>query len=205
MSDGRIVEMGRRRGRAALAHRRVHQAAAGRHPVARGRRRVTSPQGVVAPGYEPVHAAFARDLSERGDSGAAFAAVVDGEPVVDLWGGVADPASGRPWQSDTAAVIFSGTKGWWRRRCCFWSTAARSIWTPPWRATGRSSRPGARRRSRCGSCAPHAAGLPGVPPPLDLTGVAGPGRPPVSRRWRRSSSWGRPATTPPPTACWWAS
>ena len=135
---------------------------------------MTSPQGVVAPGYEPVHAAFARDLSERGDSGAAFAAVVDGEPVVDLWGGVADPASGRPWQSDTAAVIFSGTKGVVAtallllvdRGAIDLDATVASYW-PEFAAGGKA----AITVRQLGS---HAAGLPGVPPPLDLTGVAGP-------------------------------
>src|SRR5262245_17303572 len=67
--------------------------------------------GFVAPGYEPVREAFARNFAERGELGAAFAAVRDGEPVVDLWGGVADRASGRPWREDTLVLIFSGTKG----------------------------------------------------------------------------------------------
>ncbi|HYW28894.1 MAG TPA: serine hydrolase domain-containing protein, partial [Gaiellales bacterium] len=42
--------------------------------------------------------------------GAAFAAMVDGRLVVDLWGGETN-AGGRPWQEDTVAVLFSGTKG----------------------------------------------------------------------------------------------
>ena len=33
---------------------------------------------------------FAANLATRGETGAAFAAVRDGELVVDLWGGVAD-------------------------------------------------------------------------------------------------------------------
>jgi CubicO group peptidase (beta-lactamase class C family) len=37
--------------------------------------------------------------------------VRDGEPIVDLWGGIADRASGRPWGSDTLQIIFSGSKG----------------------------------------------------------------------------------------------
>ncbi|WP_214321905.1 serine hydrolase domain-containing protein [Nonomuraea sediminis] len=65
----------------------------------------------TAPGFEGVAAAFARNFSEHGEKGAAFAAYHDGELVVDLWGGVADPASGRPWREDTLQLIFSGTKG----------------------------------------------------------------------------------------------
>jgi len=66
-------------------------------------------EGFVAPGFEPVAAAFHKNLMARGDTGAAFAAIVGGEPVADLWGGWA--AVGRPWQPDTVAGIFSGSKG----------------------------------------------------------------------------------------------
>ena len=68
--------------------------------------------GSVAPGFERVAAEFERNFSERGEVGAAFAAVLDGEPIVDLWGGYAEP--GRPnrqWRQDTLQLIFSGTKG----------------------------------------------------------------------------------------------
>jgi CubicO group peptidase (beta-lactamase class C family) len=67
--------------------------------------------GFVAGGYEPVAREFARNFAERGELGAAFAAVRDGELVVDLWGGLADRDGQRPWNSDTLALIFSGTKG----------------------------------------------------------------------------------------------
>jgi CubicO group peptidase (beta-lactamase class C family) len=66
--------------------------------------------GFVAPGFEPVAAAFAENFARREELGAAFAATLDGELVVDLWGGVADAAADRPWQEDTLQVIFSGTK-----------------------------------------------------------------------------------------------
>lgn len=69
------------------------------------------PEGYVAPGYEPVREAFERNFVERGELGAAFAAVRHGEPVVDLWGGVADRKSRRPWRENTLQLMFSGTKG----------------------------------------------------------------------------------------------
>jgi CubicO group peptidase (beta-lactamase class C family) len=43
--------------------------------------------------------------------GAALAARVDGELVLDLWGGAADPRTGTPWREETATVLFSATKG----------------------------------------------------------------------------------------------
>jgi CubicO group peptidase (beta-lactamase class C family) len=36
---------------------------------------------------------------------------VGGRKVVDLWGGLADQRIGRPWGSDTPAIVFSVTKG----------------------------------------------------------------------------------------------
>jgi CubicO group peptidase (beta-lactamase class C family) len=67
--------------------------------------------GYVAPGFEAVTGAFEQNFSDRGELGAAFAVSRDGELVVDLWGGLADRSTGRPWREDTLAVIFSATKG----------------------------------------------------------------------------------------------
>jgi CubicO group peptidase (beta-lactamase class C family) len=63
----------------------------------------------VAAGFEAVAEEFERTLADG--SGGAFAACVDGEPVVDVWGGVADHETGAPWREDTVQLIFSGTKG----------------------------------------------------------------------------------------------
>jgi CubicO group peptidase (beta-lactamase class C family) len=65
--------------------------------------------GDVAPGFERVREQFADGLEDGG--GAALAVYADGRPVVDLWGGVADRSTGRPWERDTLAVTFSCTKG----------------------------------------------------------------------------------------------
>lgn len=67
--------------------------------------------GTVAPGYEAVRDAFAANFAEHGEIGAAVCVYRDGEPVVDLWGGIADPDTGRPWQRDTLQLVYSATKG----------------------------------------------------------------------------------------------
>lgn len=72
---------------------------------------MTAIQGTVAPGFELVREAFIANFSERADVGAAVALVLDGELVIDLWGGVADPADGRAWAADTLVNIWSTTKG----------------------------------------------------------------------------------------------
>jgi CubicO group peptidase (beta-lactamase class C family) len=82
-----------------------------RSPSHPGRRQAAITAGWVAAGFEPVADEFERNFAERGEVGAAFAVVVDGEPVVDLWGGVADQSTERPWRRDTLQLVFSGTKG----------------------------------------------------------------------------------------------
>ncbi len=67
--------------------------------------------GACSPGLEGVREEFARNFAERGDIGAALCATVDGETVVDLWGGAADAAGARPWQRDTLVNVYSTTKG----------------------------------------------------------------------------------------------
>ncbi|WP_099021709.1 serine hydrolase domain-containing protein [Mycolicibacterium palauense] len=67
--------------------------------------------GTCVPAFEAVRAAFTDNFAERGEVGAAVAVWVDGELVVDLWGGSADATGRRPWRQDTLASIFSGTKG----------------------------------------------------------------------------------------------
>ncbi|HEX6685727.1 MAG TPA: serine hydrolase domain-containing protein [Candidatus Limnocylindrales bacterium] len=61
--------------------------------------------------FERVAEEFANNFASRGEVGAAFAAVRGGELVVDLWGGIADPATGRPWERDTMQLALSGAKG----------------------------------------------------------------------------------------------
>ncbi|MDQ1384955.1 MAG: hypothetical protein QOG65_2334 [Actinomycetota bacterium] len=67
--------------------------------------------GDVATEFEPVLDAFAENFDERGEVGAAVAVYVDGRPVVDLWGGLADPTSGVRWKEDTLVLVYSATKG----------------------------------------------------------------------------------------------
>ncbi|NEC43445.1 serine hydrolase domain-containing protein [Streptomyces sp. SID8016] len=67
--------------------------------------------GEVAAGFEPVQEAFAANFARREDIGAAVCVYQDGRPVVDLWAGVADPDTGRPWERDTLQLVYSATKG----------------------------------------------------------------------------------------------
>ncbi|MEU7877254.1 serine hydrolase domain-containing protein [Microbispora bryophytorum] len=67
--------------------------------------------GETAPGFDAVREAFATNLAGGQEVGAAVAVYLHGRKVVDLWGGTADPGTGRRWECDTLQVAFSTTKG----------------------------------------------------------------------------------------------
>ena len=60
--------------------------------------------------YAAVAGAFEGNLASGADLGASFCATVEGETVVDLWGGWADEAKTRPWEADTIVNVYSTTK-----------------------------------------------------------------------------------------------
>ncbi|TDE20431.1 class A beta-lactamase-related serine hydrolase [Nonomuraea mesophila] len=62
------------------------------------------------PRFSGVREVFERHFSDGEELGGALAVYLDGELVVDLWGGVADRHTGRPWQQDTPAFVCSCTK-----------------------------------------------------------------------------------------------
>jgi len=79
--------------------------------------------GFVSPGFEGVRDAFAANFETEPDAfnqmlgvdvnevGSAVSVFRHGEPVVDLWAGVADRSTGRPYTSDTLQLVFSASKG----------------------------------------------------------------------------------------------
>lgn len=68
-------------------------------------------RGSCATGFEKVRDAFEQNFALRNEIGAAAAVWVDGDLVVNLWGGSADADGQRPWREDTLSAILSGTKG----------------------------------------------------------------------------------------------
>jgi CubicO group peptidase (beta-lactamase class C family) len=70
----------------------------------------TEIHGHCDPRFAAVQEAFAKNFEHGLEVGASFAAVLDGEPIVDLWGGYADAACTRPWERDTLINVYSTTK-----------------------------------------------------------------------------------------------
>jgi CubicO group peptidase (beta-lactamase class C family) len=69
-----------------------------------------SVQGLTQDRYAAARSQFEENLEKGEDIGASFCATVEGETVVDLWGGFADPAKTRPWERDTIVNVYSTTK-----------------------------------------------------------------------------------------------
>src|SRR5436305_7418078 len=60
--------------------------------------------------FDPLRELFAAKLESGEDLGASLVFNIDGEVVVDLWGGWADEARSVPWTANTVTCVFSTTK-----------------------------------------------------------------------------------------------
>jgi CubicO group peptidase (beta-lactamase class C family) len=67
-------------------------------------------KGTCDPRFDTVKTAFAQNFDQGLDVGASVAVVLEGELVVDLWGGYADEAQTHPWERDTIINVWSTTK-----------------------------------------------------------------------------------------------
>jgi len=122
--------------------------------------------GWCAEGFEAVRDAFAANFAQQREVGAAVAAYVDGRPVVDLWGGLADPHTGRTWAEDTPVVVYSTTKGMtavctlllWERGALDIDAPVADVW-PEFAAAGKAGV--TTRHLLC-----HQAGLPVFDEPI---------------------------------------
>ena len=66
--------------------------------------------GTCSARFDPLRELFASKLESGQDLGASLAVNIDGEMVVDLWGGWADEARTVPWTENTITCVFSTTK-----------------------------------------------------------------------------------------------
>src|SRR5262245_49274852 len=66
--------------------------------------------GTCSEKFAPLRELLADRLATGDELGASLAVMIDGEPVIDLWGGWEDEACTKPWTQDTIACVFSTTK-----------------------------------------------------------------------------------------------
>jgi len=68
-------------------------------------------EGSCDPRFKRVREIFAASFDNGLEVGATVAAMIDGKPVFELWGGYADKARTKPWTRDTLVNVWSTTKG----------------------------------------------------------------------------------------------
>jgi CubicO group peptidase (beta-lactamase class C family) len=126
----------------------------------------------VAPGFEEVRREFERNFAERGELGAACAAFVRGEKVVDLWGGAGDARDGSPWQEDTLVLVYSTSKGLAAMTLALANSRGWLDYDEPvttyWPEFGQAGKERVTVRQLLG----HEAGLPVIDAPLNPTILA---------------------------------
>jgi CubicO group peptidase (beta-lactamase class C family) len=66
--------------------------------------------GMCSARFEPLRELFTAKLESGEDLGASLAVNIEGEMVVDLWGGWANEARTVPWTKNTITCVFSTTK-----------------------------------------------------------------------------------------------
>jgi CubicO group peptidase (beta-lactamase class C family) len=66
--------------------------------------------GTCSARFDSLRELFAAKIESGDDLGASIAVNIDGEMVVDLWGGWADEARTVPWTENTITCVFSTTK-----------------------------------------------------------------------------------------------
>ena len=79
-----------------------------KHPLQPSSAKNATPiHGHCALGFEEVRAAFEENFRARDELGAGCAIYLEGEKVVDLWGGHRDLVRSQPWQKDTLVGFYS--------------------------------------------------------------------------------------------------
>lgn len=66
--------------------------------------------GTCAHRFSALSDLLSSSIDAGADIGASVAVTIDGESVVDIWGGWADEQKTRPWQADTITNVWSTTK-----------------------------------------------------------------------------------------------
>ena len=133
-------------------------------------------EGSFADGFERVAEQFARQLAAGDEIGAGLCVYHRGRRVVDVWGGIADVASGRRWDHDTRVVLFSVTKGITAMALHLLADRGRLDWDAPvashWPGFARSGK----GDIRVGTLLNHRAGLPYLSRQLTLDDCLRPDR-----------------------------
>lgn len=132
--------------------------------------------GTYADGFGPLARVFAEHLASGQEIGAALAIHQRGELVVDLWGGLADVKSRRPWTERSRINVFSATKGLAAMALHLLADRGRLAWNAPvatyWPGFARNGKEDLSVRTLMG----HRGGLSHLDTELALSATIDPAR-----------------------------
>ena len=66
--------------------------------------------GYCDPKFSQVEEIFSHSIKSGHELGASLAVEIEGEKVIDLWGGFCDEARSKSWERDTIVNVFSVSK-----------------------------------------------------------------------------------------------
>ncbi|TNY36025.1 serine hydrolase domain-containing protein [Thermomonospora catenispora] len=131
-------------------------------------------QGHCDPAFKAVRETFEESFARGRELGAGVAVYADGRLVAELWGGVADRRTGRPWLRDTPCAAFSCTKAvtataalLLAERGAYDLTGPVAEWWPEFAAHGKD-------RTTAEHLLTHQAGLPAFDDPVTAEDAADP-------------------------------
>lgn len=123
--------------------------------------------GHIAPGFEPVRDAFEANFAERGEIGAAFCFIQDGETLVDIHAGHADRKKTKAWTPDTIVPVFSTGKAITALTAAWLVDQGRLDYEAPVADLWPEFAEGGKGALTMAQILSHQAGLPGYPFEMD--------------------------------------
>src|SRR5262249_50495685 len=105
------------------------------------------------------------------EHGGGLAVMLDGRPVVELWGGHADAAKTRVWRQDTLVNVWSCTKGVVALALAMLVERGKLDYTAPVARWWPEVASGGKDKITLELMLSHQAGLNGVPVPMNVEGV----------------------------------
>lgn len=130
--------------------------------------------GWADPAFRGVREVFEASFADGQNTGAAVAVFVGGRAVADLWGGLADARTGRPWLPGTPCVTYSCTKAVTATAALRVAQEAGVSWEDPVAAWWPEYATAGKEATTLADLLTHRAGLPAFDRPVTAAEAADP-------------------------------
>jgi CubicO group peptidase (beta-lactamase class C family) len=132
---------------------------------------MTAVAGTADSKFARLRDAFAANFATGLEQGGGVAVVLDGRPVVELWGGHADAAKTKAWRQDTLVNVWSVTKGVVALAMAMLVERGKLDYAAPVARGWPEFAAGGKERVTLDQLLSHQAGLNGLAVPMDEAGL----------------------------------